>query len=127
MLPTRESLAKGPVLDYARAEPRVDRPGLRWARAGFGVTALAMWFIVTMAGASLNTSWEHHPFAGPFIIWKESGSPGEYVFSTFLLACILAPLAHWVWTDRRWGVVVAAAASLGTVWMSCTFAAWASC
>jgi hypothetical protein len=80
-----------------------------------------------MADASPNTSWEHHAFAGPFVMLKESGSPGEYAFSMFLMACILAPLARWVWAGKLWGVVVAIIISTATVWMSYMFACWASC
>ena len=127
MSSTRDALAQAPVLDYAKPDARTDRPAWRWARAGLGIAALAAWFAATMTGASPNTSWEHHPFAGPFIILKESGSPGEFAFASSLLACILAPLARWVWAGKWWGALAAVAASAATTWMSYTIAGWASC
>lgn len=124
---TKDTTPQGPVLDYAPSDSLAEGPARRWARAGLGLAALAIWLAATMAGASANTSWEHHPFAGPFIMLKESGSFAGYALSTFLLACILAPLGRWVWAGKVWGVVVAVVASIATVWMSYVFAAWASC
>jgi hypothetical protein len=44
----------------------------REARALLAVAAISTWFGASMHNASADTSWEHHPFAGPFVILKEA-------------------------------------------------------
>src|SRR5215203_5820944 len=95
----------GPVLDYAPPAKREARTAQRLSRAVLSIGGLAAWCAATMGDASPSTSWEHHPFAGPFIILKESGSLGGYAIALFLLACILLPLAFWVWAGKLWGVL----------------------
>ena len=105
------------------------RPRSRWlvlARAAIGVSVLAAWFLVTMGGASPNTSWEHHPYAGPFIVLKESRSPGDYAICLFMWACILAPALYWAVTGKAWAAIIAVAMCGATIALS-TFAAASAC
>ena len=77
--------------------------------------------VVRRTFSTSSTTWNHHPFAGVFIILKEtveSGSLGGYVFSFFASACVIAPLAVWVWAGRVWGAVLAIVASAATVCLS---------
>ncbi len=124
---TDKASAQAPVLDYATPDSPAERPAWRWARAGLGLAALATWFVATMANASPHTLWERQPLAGPFFFLNWSASPGEYALFMFLLGCIVAPLAPWVWTGRVWGVVVAVVASAATVFMSWMVAAGVDC
>jgi hypothetical protein len=116
-----------PVLDYAKPDVAVESWLTRPLRAIVGIGALTLWFAVTMMDATPNTSWEHHAFAGPFIMLKQSHTPGEYAFSVFLLAGIVGPLCRWIWTGKIWGIIVAIIVFAGTVCLSILFAQWASC
>jgi hypothetical protein len=116
-----------PILEYATPEPNRAAPARRWVRASIVVAALVVWFLPTMAGASANTSWEHHPFAGAFIILKESSSAADFAFSLGLWACILAPAGYWVLSGRIWAAVVAAIIGCLSIGFSVLAAASASC
>jgi hypothetical protein len=95
----------------------------RGKRAAIAFLLPALWFTATMWGMSAHTSWEHHPFAGPFIFLKH----GEYAFSLFLLAGILIPAMYWVMVGKVWSAAVAVVVSCLTVALSVFAAASASC
>jgi hypothetical protein len=87
---------------------------------------LCSWFLISMAGAASNTSWEHNPFGGPFILIKGSRSLIDFVASAIVCVSILAPAAHWVWTGKIWSALLAIAMAGASVLLSIILAAGAS-
>ena len=94
--------------------------------AGFG-----LWYLATMRHASANTSWESHPFAGPFIIIKESlgeiHTPSEWAFALLFWAFIASFPLHWIITGRWWSAIVTIVLCGAMALMSSFAAATASC
>jgi hypothetical protein len=99
----------------------------RLSRGGIAVTLLSVWILATMAGATGNTSWEHHPYAGPFILLRESRSAADFIFSLYVLAFVMVPIAAWVWTGRLWAAVLSIVVSCLSIGLSYGLAASASC
>ncbi len=87
-------------------------------RACFAVATLSCWFVVTMRKATPNTSWEHHPYAGPFILLKEWGSISELLFAVAVSLAIFIPALLWVRDGASWAFVVAGIAALASVALS---------
>ncbi len=87
-------------------------------RACCVVAALAGWYALSMRSATFNTSWEHHPFAGPFIFFKESRSVIEFLVSGVIALGILIPALFWVRTGSSWVVAVAITAALASIALS---------
>jgi hypothetical protein len=115
------------VLDYQPPTLQSARLGRRWLRGAIAVVSLAVWFVITMGDVTANTTWEHHPYGGPFMMLKESGSPADFGISLFIVAWVLVPIGAWIWTGKWWTALSAIAMSGLSVWMSYCFAAWASC
>ena len=99
----------------------------RWGRMVVAVVVHVYWFGVTMRDATANTSWEHHPYGGPFILLKESRAGIDLAVSLFVLVSILAPTAAWVWTGKLWAAITAVIVVSISIWMSIFLAANASC
>src|SRR4051812_8520586 len=93
-VPTGQRSARG-VLDYEPPTQPSARPGRRWPRAAIAGVSLAVWFVITMGDVTANTTWEHHPYGGPFIMLKEAGSPADFAISLFVVACVLVPIGAW--------------------------------
>lgn len=97
------------------------------ARAIVVFSLIGVWFLTSMAGASENTSWEHHPFAGPFIILKESRSMADLIVTGLIGLAIGAPAIHWMQTGRTWSAIAAIVAAGVSVCLSIFAAVTAGC
>jgi hypothetical protein len=111
-----------PPTDKGPAQPRE-----RLARFVIGCVVIVVWFAVSMKGATDATSWEHHPFGGPFTLLKGSRSGVDYALSWLILASILTPAAAWMWTGSFLPAFLSIVISCLSVWMTICLAAWASC
>lgn len=98
-----------------------------WRRALIAVTLLLLWLAVSMSGASPNTSWEHHPFAGPFIILHHWRTSQDTPFGLALLVAVLLPTVVWVKTSSAWALAATFIAVAFSIGISIFFAAAASC
>jgi len=103
-----------------------------WAiRTAMLLVLLCLWYVVSMAGATVGTSWEHHPFAGPFILLKlslrECHSLGDFIFAMTVCVFTLAPSVHWAWTGKAWSAVLAAVVVGLSIGLSILAAMRASC
>ncbi len=100
-------------------------------RAGIAVATFGVWYLLTMRNASGNTSWEHHPFAGPFIMVKESlsesHSAGDWALALLVWAFFLAFPVYWVASGKVWAAIVAVVLCGVTILMSHMAAVSASC
>ena len=96
---------------FESASKDFTRSGLpRPVRAAIVLGGLGLWYLATMRNATANTAWEHHPYAGPFIIIKESlgEAHGASDWAIALLAWlfVLAFPVHWIITGRWWSAIV---------------------
>jgi hypothetical protein len=96
-------------------------------RACCVVAAFSFWFAASMQHASPNTSWEAHPYAGPFILLKQSRSVGDFVISGAVALGVCIPTFVWVRRGSSWAFALAGAATLLSVWLSWFCAIIASC
>lgn len=104
------------------APPKSSRRGLRLVVA---TAALGSWLAASMGGASANTSWEHHPFGGPFVLLKESLSLVEFGISLAVLLLVLAPVVWWVIRGAYLACLLALLAAAASICFS-LFAAWSA-
>ncbi len=95
------------------------------------VAAFGFWYLLTMGHASANTSWESHPFAGPFIIIKESlgqsHTLSDWAFALLFWAFFVSFPLHWIFTGRWWSAISAVVLCGATILFSCFAAVTASC
>lgn len=110
-----------------KPEMKMTQRGDRLGRLVVVVAVLFVWFGTTMGNATESTSWEHHPYGGPFILLKESRAGIDLAVSLFVLVSILAPTAAWVWTGKLWAAITAVIVVSISIWMSIFLAANASC
>jgi hypothetical protein len=101
----------------------------RWAiRTAILLALYFSWFVLSMAGASENTSWEHNPFGGPFIIFKEANRCfSDLTVATVVSALILVPSVHWAFTGKNSSAIVAAVMVALSIGLSLFAAISASC
>lgn len=78
-------------------------------RACGTVAALACWYAITMRDASANTSREHHPYGGPFVLLKQSRGAFDFLISgavalsigvPAVLLCVVVLLGRSFWELR---------------------------
>jgi len=94
--------------DTSRGVPaNTDASSLRTVRTCVLISFFCVWFLLTMSASSENTSWESHPFAGPFILLKGSVSAADLVITGFVWAMILLPAGYWAWSGKLWAAIVA--------------------
>ena len=96
-------------------------------RACCVVAAFSFWFATSMRHASPNTSWEAHPYAGPFILLKQSRSVGDFFISGAVALGVFLPACAWVRRGSPWALAFAGAAALLSAWLSWFCAIIASC
>jgi hypothetical protein len=108
-----------------------NRPVRARVRCGIVAAVFGMWYVFTMQNASANTSWEHHPFAGVFIIIKESltesHAAGDWALALLVWGFFFAFPLYWIVSGKTWAALVAIALCALTVAVSCQAAVWASC
>jgi hypothetical protein len=90
------------------------------------VAVLSCWYALSMRGESPNTSWEHHPYAGPFILMKESRGIVEFLVSGAIACGILIPALLWVRSGSPWAIILAGVAALVSIGLSSVCAISAS-
>lgn len=100
-------------------------------RLAIVLLGLAIWFLGSMWSVSGNTSWEHHPWGGPFILLKESLRE-RHTLNDWALALLLWSVAlvfpfHWIITGKWWSAVVTLLLCGLSLMMSHAAAGWASC
>lgn len=100
---------------------------MRSVRAFLVIVALYAWYAVTMFDSTPQTTWEHHPYAGPFIMLKEVRSIGDFAFCLPWLLVIGVPAAFWIRNGTATSLIVTVLAAAFTSSLSWTFACWASC
>jgi hypothetical protein len=100
---------------------------MRSLRAFLVVGTIYLWFAIGMYGQDPGTTWEHHPYAGPFIMLKESRSIGDFALCLPWLLLIGVPAAYWIRTGAIGSLILTIAAAAFTSWLSWTLACWASC
>jgi hypothetical protein len=96
-------------------------------RACCVVAVLSFWYSISMRGASLNTSWEHHAYAGPFILLRNSSGVADFIFSGVVAVGIFIPAFHWVRAGSPLALVGAIVGAMVSIWLSWFFAVCASC
>ena len=78
-----------------------------------------------------NTSWEHHPFAGPFIIIKESlqerHTAADWAIALLFWAFFFAFPVIWIISGKAWAAIVTLALCLLAIAASHFAATTASC
>jgi hypothetical protein len=82
------------------------------------VAALSCWYAISMRADSPHTSWESHPYAGPFILLKQSHSVADFLVSGAIACGILIPALLWVRNGSPWAIVFAGAAALVSIGLS---------
>ncbi len=109
------------------ARPRLSRT----VRAAIVLGGLGLWYLATMRNATANTSWEHHPYAGPFVIIKgslaERHTASDWAIALFAWMFVLTFPVHWIITGRWWSLIVALLLCGACVWLSYFAAVTASC
>lgn len=100
---------------------------MRSLRAFLVFAALYAWFAVTMLNAGPGTTWEHHPYGGPFIMLKQSHSIDDFAFCAPWLLAIGVPALMWIRNGTAGWLTLTLAAAALTSWLSWLFACWASC
>ena len=114
-----------PAADFEK-QP-TPRSRMRSVRAFLVIVALYAWYAVTMFDSTPQTTWEHHPYAGPFAMLKEVRSIGDFAFCLPWLLVIGVPAAFWIRTGTATSLTVTIIAAAFTSSLSWTFACWASC
>jgi hypothetical protein len=99
---------------------------MKWLRALCVLGLLCLWHALSMRGASPNTSWEHHAYAGPFILLKNTYSPIDFLLSVPVALSILLPAAQWIRKGSVWLFLVAVLAAGFSIMISYFFAYSAS-
>jgi hypothetical protein len=98
-----------------------------WRRSIIAATLFLLWLALSMSGASPNTSWEHHPFAGPFIFLHHWRTSQDTPFGLALLLAVLLPAVAWVKTSSAWALVATLIAVGFSIGVSVFAAASAAC
>ena len=114
----------------AAPDPPDDTPPLHswhWRRGLAAVAAYALAGVTDIAFMSPNTSWEHHPFAGPLVALNESRNPAEFVFSFAIWSGLGAGLCWPAFRASVLAVAVSLASAAAWVALSVWAAGVASC
>jgi hypothetical protein len=82
------------------------------------VAVLSFWYAIAMRGETPNTSWEHHPYAGPFILLKQSRGVADYLVSGAIVCGILIPSLLWVRNGSPWAIALAGVAAFLSIGLS---------
>lgn len=95
---------------------------MKWLRALGVVGVGCLWYALSMRGASPNTSWEHHPYAGPFLLLKNTDSPIDLLLSVPVALSILLPAAFWIRNGSWWLFLAAVLAARFSIMITKFFA-----
>ena len=99
----------------------------RKARVVLVLILLVAWYVLTMGWATKNSSWEHHPFGGVFILLKESRLLSEeFAVSVAIAVSLIVTSSFWILRGSVWAAVAALIISGVSILLSYGAAASAS-
>jgi hypothetical protein len=97
-----------------------------WVRGGLFSGMFVLDCLVYLR-CGMSGTWEAHPYSGPLICLRESGSVLEHVLSTLLFLVFAFGITLPAYAVRWWTVLLAAICLGAWFQLSMTLAAWASC
>jgi len=120
-----------PRWPLAAGEPPGDKPPSppwpwRWGLAAAAAFALTSGAYIA-AFMTPNTSWEHHPFAGPLVALYESRHPADFAVSLAIWAGLGAGLCWPAFRPSALAVAVSIASAVAWVVLGVWAAGVASC